>query len=293
MTGSAIDGAALDHVAHAVPRWQDAWHRYAVDLGATWSSGGPGVGFAPGQVQFANGGRIEMLMPYAIETNDFLSRFLTRHGPGPHHLTFKVSDLDTALDALRHGGYEPIGIDRSDPQWMEAFVHPNQATGVVVQVAQAGSPWASPPPDDYPKDRRLRKDGSGPVPPASLTWVAHVVDDLGVGAALFVDVLGGQVLDQGIHSDHRWMEVTWGGPMGVRLLTPVGTASGSPLRAWLGARRGRIHHLEFAAAEPDALPGARMSGILAGYASGGAGQGSSFEIPPEKNAGLRLMVRDG
>jgi methylmalonyl-CoA/ethylmalonyl-CoA epimerase len=248
------------------------------------------VGFAPGQVEFANGGRIEMLMPYEIDTNDFLARFLTRHGPGPHHLTFKVPDLDAALEALVGGGYEPIGIDRSDPQWMEAFVHPNQATGVVVQVAQAGSPWTSPPPDDYPTERRPRNDGSGPVPPASLTWVAHVVDDLRVGSALFVDVLGGHVVDEGIHSDHRWMEVTWGGPMGLRLLSPVGTTSGSPLRTWLGTRRGRIHHLEFTVEEPDTLPGSRMTGIVAGYASSGARHGRAFEIPPEENAGLRLIV---
>jgi methylmalonyl-CoA/ethylmalonyl-CoA epimerase len=290
MTGSTVDGVALDHIAHAVPRWQDAWHRYAVDLGAVWSSGGPGVGFAPGQVQFANGGRIEMLMPYDIETNDFLARFLTRHGPGPHHLTFKVPDLDAALEALVDGGYEPIGIDRSDPQWMEAFVHPNQATGVVVQVAQAGSSWTSPPPDDFPKERRLRKDGSGPVPPASLTWVAHVVEDLGVGSALFVGVLGGQVVDEGIHTDHRWMEVTWGGPIGLRLLSPIGTTSGSPLRAWLGTRRGRIHHLEFTVEEPDTLPGARVSGAFGDFASSRARRDTSLEIPPEENAGLRLIV---
>jgi hypothetical protein len=291
MIGPTIEGAALDHVAHAVPRWQDAWHRYAVDLGAAWSSGGPGVGFAPGQVQFANGARIEMLMPFDVETNDFLSRFLTRHGPGPHHLTFKVPDLDAALESLVHGGYQPIGIERSDPQWMEAFVHPNQATGVVVQVAQAGSPWASPPPDDYPRERRQRRDGSGPVPPASLTWVAHVVEDLGVGSALFVGVLGGQVIDEGSHTDHRWVDLTWGGPIGLRLLSPIDTTSGSPLRAWLGDRPGRIHHLELSVAEPDTLPGARESGMFPGSASTEVGGGSTFEIPPEENAGLRLIAR--
>ncbi len=293
MTGPTIEGAALDHVAHAVPRWQDAWHRYAVDLGAAWSSGGPGVGFAPGQVQFANGARIEMLMPYAVETNDFLSRFLTRHGPGPHHLTFKVPDLDAALESLVHGGYQPIGIDRSDPQWMEAFVHPNQATGVVVQVAQAGSAWKSPPPDDYPRERRQRRDDSGPVPPASLTWVAHVVAELGVGSALFVDVLGGRITDEGSDTDYRWVDLRWGGPLGLRLLSPIDATSGSPLRTWLGDRPGRIHHLELSVAEPDTLPGARDLGILPGSSSGEAGRGSTFEIPPEENAGMRLIVRAG
>ena len=35
-----IEGTVLDHVAHAVPRWQEVWGRYATDLGAVWASGG-------------------------------------------------------------------------------------------------------------------------------------------------------------------------------------------------------------------------------------------------------------
>ncbi len=46
--GHLIDGVAFDHVAHAVPRWQDVWDRYAVDLGAVWNSGGPGPRLRPG-----------------------------------------------------------------------------------------------------------------------------------------------------------------------------------------------------------------------------------------------------
>src|SRR5665213_2365264 len=51
--GTGIEGTVLDHIAHAVPRWQDVWGRYATDLGASWSSGGPGPGFAPAQLRFA------------------------------------------------------------------------------------------------------------------------------------------------------------------------------------------------------------------------------------------------
>ena len=144
---------------------------------STWgrhgARAGPGAGFAPGQVQFANGGRIEMLMPNAIETNDFLSRFLTRHGPGPHHLTFKVPDLDTALDAgPARRGIEPIGIDLSDPR-VDGGVHPPPPGHRRRRAAGPGpdSPWAGPPPDDYPTERRLRKDGSGPCHrPRSTGW---------------------------------------------------------------------------------------------------------------------------
>jgi hypothetical protein len=290
MSGETIEGAKLDHVAHAVPRWQDVWDRYAVDLGAEWSSGGPGPGFAPGQLRFANGARVEVLMPCDVQVNDFLARFISRNGPGPHHLTFKVPDLSFALEQVGRAGYEPIGVDFSQPEWMEAFIHPRQGTGVVVQLAQAPDPWISPPPDDYPTGRRQRRDGSGPVPPASLRWVVHAVADLGAASALFVDLLGGDVIGNGTLDDQHWMEMDWGGPLGLRLVSPTNPSTPTPLREWLGDRGGRIHHLEFLAEDPQGLPGARPTAVPLPGGEGGTRPADLWVIPPEDNAGLRLIV---
>jgi hypothetical protein len=163
MTGETISGAVLDHVAHAVPSWQSVWDRYVIGLGAEWSSGGPGPGFAPAQLRFGNGARIELLMPCAVEENDFLQRFITTNGPGPHHMTFKVPDLAAAIEQATKFGFDPIGVDFSDPEWMEAFIHPKQATGVVVQLAEAPNLWSSSPPDDFPTGRRQRHAGAGAI----------------------------------------------------------------------------------------------------------------------------------
>ncbi len=285
-----IEGVVLDHVAHAVPRWQDAWHRYATELGAEWSSGGLATGFAPGQIEFANGGRIELLMPNDVATNDFLDRFITNNGPGPHHLTFKVPNLAEALGRMEDTAYDPIGIDFSDPEWMEAFIHPRQATGVVVQLAEAPAPWSSPAPDDYPADRRRRQDDRGPTRPASLHWVTHAVADLGSATPLFVDLLGGRVTGDGNRPDHRWMELSWGGPVGLRLVAPTAGPE-SPLAQWLGPRSGRIHHLELSAEEPESLVGA----VPVESAPPGPDQptrSTAWVIPPEDNVGLRLVVRE-
>ena len=222
MPGSAIEGVRLDHVAHAVPRWQDVWERYATELGAEWSSGGPGPGFAPGQVRFGNDARLEILMPNDPHLNDFLQRFLQSNGPGPHHLTFKVPNLTDAIDHCRAVGFEPIGINRTDPEWMEAFLHPKVASGVVVQLAEAPNAWSSPPPDDYPTARRQRRDGSGPVPPAALRRVVHAVADPERAADLFVGLLGADVAGTGEQPDHRWMDLDWGGPLSLRLVAPRG-----------------------------------------------------------------------
>ncbi len=289
MSERTIEGVSLDHVAHAVPHWQDVWARYAVDLGAEWTSGGLGRGFAPAQLRFANGARIEVLMPNDAHLNDFLQRFLTVSGPGPHHLTFKVSDLSSAIDKARTSGFEPIGIDRRDPEWMEAFLHPKAATGVVVQLAEAHGTWSSPAPEDFPRGHRQPLDGTGSVRPAAFRWIVHAVADLGPASSLFAGLLGGAIVARGVRSDHAWMEITWDRDPGLRLVAPVAGSSPTPLSRWLTGRTGRIHHLEFDVDEPASIPEAEpASDLLVGLDLGG-GRSRLWVIGNDANAGLQLV----
>ena len=290
-TGDArIEGAVLDHVAHAVPRWQDVWHRYATDLGAEWNSGGPGPGFAPAQLRFANGARVEVLMPWDVEVNDFLSRFLAASGPGPHHLTFKVPDLQVAIERARAFGIDPIGINIADPEWMECFLHPKLASGVVVQLAQQRVAWRSDPPDDYPVDRRRRADRSGPLPPAALLQVCHLVADLEAALDLFGGLLGGVVTADVTSDGLRWVDVAWSAPLGVRLIGSVGTDPDGPVQRALGGLPGRVHHLRMEVEEPGGVPGAVPAASLFGTVGGpGAGPGA-YEIARADNAGLGIVL---
>ena len=60
--------------------------------------------------------KVELLEPWDTEHNDFLARFVARTGAGPHHLTFKVDDLDArARRARARRGFTPVGIERSRP----------------------------------------------------------------------------------------------------------------------------------------------------------------------------------
>ena len=194
-----MTGAVFDHVAVAVERWSDAWPRYAVELGGTWGSGGENVGFAPAQLRYANGGRVEILQPWQSEANPFLRRFLDHDGPGPHHMTFKVKDIAGALNAARGRGFNPVGVNVSNPYWMEAFLHPRQATGVVVQLAQSAEDWASPPPEGFPA-RRPRT--GGPITPGHPRGGRH-----GRRPGLFSGLLGATRGPEGISADGSWMYV--------------------------------------------------------------------------------------
>jgi catechol 2,3-dioxygenase-like lactoylglutathione lyase family enzyme len=131
----------LDHVALAAADTSDALRFLTGDLGGTVLFGGQAVGFRPMQVWLGSregdGMPVELLEPWAVEQNDFLARFVGRHGAGPHHLTFKVRSLADAVARVRGAGFHPVNIDVSDPEWKEAFLMPREAHGTVVQLAES------------------------------------------------------------------------------------------------------------------------------------------------------------
>ena len=131
----------LDHVALAADDTSGALHFLTGALGGTVIFGGQSVGFRPMQVwvgtQEGDGMPVELLEPWAADQNDFLARFVARHGSGPHHMTFKVASLDAALARVEEAGFHPVNVNRSDPAWMEAFLMPAEAHGTVVQLAES------------------------------------------------------------------------------------------------------------------------------------------------------------
>src|SRR5215471_13058781 len=107
-----------------------------------------GAAFAWGTYRYEGGGSLEVLEP--IGPQGFVQRFLAERGPGIHHVTFKVPSLDAVCARAEASGYDIVGRDDSDPEWREAFLHPKQALGIVVQFAQPGpsdeGPPSAPPP---------------------------------------------------------------------------------------------------------------------------------------------------
>jgi catechol 2,3-dioxygenase-like lactoylglutathione lyase family enzyme len=268
---TCIEGVDFDHVAIAVEQRADAWPRFLVDLGGVWHSHGPGYGFAFCQLVYANGMRVEILKPDGVESNDFLRRFLDRNGPGPHHLTFKVPDIEAAVSSAEAADFPPVSVNLSDPEWKEAFLHPKAALGVVVQLAQEAElptgDWRTSPPAELPTPTRA---------PASLLHVAHAVASLAEGLRLYEGLLGGRRTDEGSDRSARWIELGWSGPGRVRLLEPA--TDTSPVVSWLDGRRGRVHHLAFSCPNPASIEAATPM------------TGGGFEIPPERAQGTRLLL---
>jgi hypothetical protein len=255
---TVIDRIDLDHVAHAVEAWPDGWPTYRTALGGEWAAADDedGPGFRAQQLRFRNGMKVELLEPAAVGQNDFLRRFLDRNGPGAHHLTFKVGDIHQALAAAEEAGYRPVGVMLEYDDWKEAFLHPKDAPGVVVQLAESHDTWESPPAPGFPETALAR--------PATLDRVTHAVADLDEGLRLFEGLLRGERLEKGDDELGTWVELGWPGPGRVRLVRLHDDG-------WLDGRAGRVHHLAFTVAGKD-------NGVR--------------EVAPEDNHGVRLVVTE-
>ncbi len=112
-----IKDIQLDHIAIAVESWQDGWPTLLGELYAKWRSGGMQPGFQPSQYAFENEMKIELIAPYLIEQNDFLKRFIDKSGTGPHHMTFKVKDINSALDEAESLGFTIVSKN-TENDWL-------------------------------------------------------------------------------------------------------------------------------------------------------------------------------
>ena len=73
----------------------------------------------------------EILEPFGDDS--FLHRFLAERGPGMHHATFEVEDIEKAAAALRSYGVEPFGEGVAN-DWKQLFIHPRDTGGVLIQL---------------------------------------------------------------------------------------------------------------------------------------------------------------
>jgi methylmalonyl-CoA/ethylmalonyl-CoA epimerase len=214
------DALRLDHVAIAVPRVGDALDWLVTRLGGKPFSAGPGLGFKFWQFSFARGGVIEVLEPEGPPSG-FLHRFLAVRGPGIHHVTFKVPDLRAAIERAGRHGYPVVGVSELHPAWKEAFLHPKQAQGIVVQLAESH-------PELEPEEWSQASFPFPPLPEAA----AQPADVLGVklraaseklARRQWQEVLGGECREDRGELVFRWPE----SPLAIRVELDLSAAEGS------------------------------------------------------------------
>ncbi|GGM20688.1 VOC family protein [Dactylosporangium sucinum] len=129
-------GVRLDHVGLVVGDLRAAAALYGDALGGTLVSGGlhSGLGVHSLHYTFAGGGKVELLQPVQ---DGPIRQFLETRGGGMHHLTFFTDDLTATIDGLDRGGLKVVDVDRSAPEWHEAYLSPRSTQGCVIQLAQS------------------------------------------------------------------------------------------------------------------------------------------------------------
>lgn len=142
MTTDRIAGIAdvvshFDHVSMAVDDFTDA-EALLLLIGAEHLDGGHATtgGFDWVQYRLPGGARLELIATRDDDPGHFINRFLAERGPGLHHLTFRVEDIHRAADAAGEAGFDVVGLDDTDPEWKELFLHPRSANGVLIQLAE-------------------------------------------------------------------------------------------------------------------------------------------------------------
>ena len=83
-------------------------------------------------------GRVELLASLGEETP--VGKFLTKRGPGMHHVAYEVADVRAAIDELAEQGVELVDEEpRQGLFGLEvAFLHPDAVHGVLSELVTHG-----------------------------------------------------------------------------------------------------------------------------------------------------------
>jgi len=82
--------------------------------------------------------RVELLAALGDDTP--VGRFLSKRGPGMHHVAYEVDDVGAAIDDLAAGGAELVDARprRGLFGLQVAFVHPDAVHGVLAEIVSVG-----------------------------------------------------------------------------------------------------------------------------------------------------------
>jgi methylmalonyl-CoA/ethylmalonyl-CoA epimerase len=120
-------GIAVEALAESVPFFRDVLGLPEVALDD--SDGASIAGFSAGEPL------VELLA--ADDPASPIARFVSKRGPGIHHICFSVDDLDAMLERCRRAGVQLI--DEKPRIGAEgkriAFLHPKSTAGVLVELS--------------------------------------------------------------------------------------------------------------------------------------------------------------
>lgn len=125
-------GIAVDDIGEALAFYRDA---LGLDVVATEEVPSQQV-----RAHFVDAGGVTLELLEATGETSPIARFTGRRGPGLHHITLRVDDIQAALGQLKALGARLIDeTPRPGAEGAQvAFIHPSSAHGVLVELKQKG-----------------------------------------------------------------------------------------------------------------------------------------------------------
>ena len=135
----------IDHVSLAVQDYEGAVEFYTKILGAVSQYNGTDNNLKYYWETFALGdlSRFEIIKPTG--KGSFLENFLKDKEGGIHHLVLQTPDIEMTREILEKNDIPYFGFQNYGDRWKELFIHPKDAFGVLLQIAEfKASDWLSP-----------------------------------------------------------------------------------------------------------------------------------------------------
>ncbi|MBC2711396.1 MAG: VOC family protein [Desulfosarcina sp.] len=126
----------IDHVSIAVRNYDKARRFFQQLMGAVAGAGAADETMKYRWQIFSLGdmSRLELIHPTA--PGSFLDGFLKKQEGGVHHITLQTADIHRARTLLAEHAIPYFGFKEYGDFWKELFIHPRDAFGVLIQIAE-------------------------------------------------------------------------------------------------------------------------------------------------------------
>jgi methylmalonyl-CoA/ethylmalonyl-CoA epimerase len=130
-------GFEIDHIGVAVENLEKGfelyksmgWTEFNVEVVPTEKVK---VGF----IQFENNVSIELLEP--TTSDSVIAKFLSKKGPGIHHICYRVKDIEKVMEKLKNEGVRLLDEKprKGAHNCKVCFIHPKDCSGVLIELSE-------------------------------------------------------------------------------------------------------------------------------------------------------------
>lgn len=245
----------LDHISmgHADWKAQSAWLERILGFKFLHSWPAAGSDF-DGCVSQVPGIAMEFEVISPAGPGSFVQKFLdSGGGPGLHHITVEVEDIEATVAGIRELGLTPLGGIQDDGAWRLTYIHPRESGGILWQLFQ---------PYRHPGEQDRRTTG-GLVGLTRVDHVSMAVPDVEAQVAWQERVFGMETVerwtDDALGYDGAVMTIP-NSQLQFEIIAP--SRPDSFVQAFIAKRRPGMHHICCEVASVDAAAEAlRGAGI--------------------------------